>query len=299
MAGKGHKSGFAAIIGRPNVGKSTLINNLIGEKLSIISDKPQTTRNRIQCVLNRPDYQVVFIDTPGIHRPKNKLGEYMVRVAKNALDEVDVIIFIVDVYQGIGGGDRFIAEELRQIKTPVVLAANKIDKVGKIEEAERQAKEFQQQMEFDDMIMISAVDRTNLDRLEHTIVSYLPIGPKYYPDDMITDQPERFIAAELIREKALELLKEEVPHGIGVEIVSFKERQNKNIIDINATIYCEKKSHRGIIIGKGGKMLREIGSRARLDIEKLLGTRIYLELWVKVRKNWRDSAIDLKNLGYE
>ncbi|MGI6189039.1 MAG: GTPase Era [Clostridiales bacterium] len=299
MAGKGHKSGFAAIIGRPNVGKSTLINNLIGEKLSIISDKPQTTRNRIQCVLNRPDYQVVFIDTPGIHRPKNKLGEYMVRVAKNALDEVDVIIFIVDVYQGIGGGDRFIAEELRQIKTPVVLAANKIDKVGKIEEAERQAKEFQQQMEFDDMIMISAVDRTNLDRLEHTIVSYLPIGPKYYPDDMITDQPERFIAAELIREKALELLKEEVPHGIGVEIVSFKERQNKNIIDINATIYCEKKSHRGIIIGKGGKMLREIGSRARLDIEKLLGTRIYLELWVKVRKDWRDSAIDLKNLGYE
>ena len=223
----------------------------------------------------------------------------MVRVAKNALDEVDVIIFIVDVYQGIGGGDRFIAEELRQIKTPVVLAANKIDKVGKIEEAERQAKEFQQQMEFDDMIMISAVDRTNLDRLEHTIVSYLPIGPKYYPDDMITDQPERFIAAELIREKALELLKEEVPHGIGVEIVSFKERQNKNIIDINATIYCEKKSHRGIIIGKGGKMLREIGSRARLDIEKLLGTRIYLELWVKVRKDWRDSAIDLKNLGYE
>ena len=154
-------------------------------------------------------------------------------------------------------------------------------------------------MEFDDMIMISAVDRTNLDRLEHTIVSYLPIGPKYYPDDMITDQPERFIAAELIREKALELLKEEVPHGIGVEIVSFKERQNKNIIDINATIYCEKKSHRGIIIGKGGKMLREIGSRARLDIEKLLGTRIYLELWVKVRKDWRDSAIDLKNLGYE
>ena len=299
MAGKGHKSGFAAIIGRPNVGKSTLINNLIGEKLSIISDKPQTPRNRIQCVLNRPDYQVVFIDTPGIHRPKNKLGEYMVRVAKNALDEVDVIIFIVDVYQGIGGGDRFIAEELRQIKTPVVLAANKIDKVGKIEEAERQAKEFQQQMEFDDMIMISAVDRTNLDRLEHTIVSYLPIGPKYYPDDMITDQPERFIAAELIREKALELLKEEVPHGIGVEIVSFKERQNKNIIDINATIYCEKKSHRGIIIGKGGKMLREIGSRARLDIEKLLGTRIYLELWVKVRKDWRDSAIDLKNLGYE
>jgi GTP-binding protein Era len=299
MAGKGHKSGFAAIIGRPNVGKSTLINNLIGEKLSIISDKPQTTRNRIQCVLNRPDYQVVFIDTPGIHRPKNKLGEYMVRVAKNALDEVDVIIFIVDVYQGIGGGDRFIAEELRQIKTPVVLAANKIDKVGKIEEAERQAKEFQQQMEFDDMIMISAVDRTNLDRLEHTIVSYLPIGPKYYPDDMITDQPERFIAAELIREKALELLKEEVPHGIGVEIVSFKERQNKNIIDINATIYCERKSHRGIIIGKGGKMLREIGSRARLDIEKLLGTRIYLELWVKVRKDWRDSAIDLKNLGYE
>jgi GTP-binding protein Era len=299
MAGKGHKSGFAAIIGRPNVGKSTLINNLIGEKLSIISDKPQTTRNRIQCVLNRPDYQVVFIDTPGIHRPKNKLGEYMVRVAKNALDEVDVIIFIVDVYQGIGGGDRFIAEELRQIKTPVVLAANKIDKVGKIEEAERQAKEFQQQMEFDDMIMISAVDRTNLDRLEHTIVSYLPIGPKYYPDDMITDQPERFIAAELIREKALELLKEEVPHGIGVEIVSFKERQNKNIIDINATIYCEKKSHRGIIIGKGGKMLREIGSRARLDIEKLLGARIYLELWVKVRKDWRDSAIDLKNLGYE
>jgi len=299
MIGREYRSGFAAIIGRPNVGKSTLMNSLVGTKISIISDKPQTTRNRIQCVLSRPDYQVVFIDTPGLHRPRNKLGEYMVRVARSALEEVDVIVFIVDIHDGIGGGDRHIAEELRQVKTPIILVANKIDMVQNIEEAERRARDFWEQAEFDEMIVVSAINRTNLDKLESIIVSYLPVGPKYYPEDMVTDQPERFIVAELIREKALELLKEEVPHGIGVEIISFKERTDKNIIDISATIYCEKKSHRGIIIGKGGNMLREIGSRARADIERLLGTQVFLDLLVKVRQNWRDNLIDLRNLGYE
>jgi len=294
-----HRSGFAAIIGRPNVGKSTLMNSLIGEKISIISDKPQTTRNRIQCVLTRPDYQVIFIDTPGLHKPRNKLGEYMVRVARNTLEEVDVIIFIVDIYEGIGRGDWYIAEELMQIKTPVILVVNKIDRITNIEEAGKTAEEFYKQAEFDELIMVSAINHTNLDKLEEIIVSYLPDGPRYYPEDMITDQPVRFIVAEIIREKTLELLKEEVPHGIGVEVVSFSERQDKNIIDVSATIYCEKKSHKGIIIGKGGNMLREIGSRARADIEKLLGTQIYLDLWVKIRQDWRDNMMDLKNLGYE
>lgn len=296
---QGFRSGFVAIVGRPNVGKSTLMNSMVGEKIAIISDKPQTTRNRIQCVLTRSNYQIIFIDTPGIHKPKNRLGEYMVQVARSALEEVDVVLFIVDIWEGIGSGDRFIAEELRKVKTPVILAANKVDRVESIENARKIAEDFCAWGDFNEVILVSALEGTNLDRLESTIASYLPEGPKYYPDDMITDQPERFIVAELIREKALELLEEEVPHGIGVEITSFKEREDKNIIDIYATIYCEKKSHKGIIIGKGGSMLREIGTRARHDIERLLGTHVYLELWVKVRENWRNNVVDLKNLGYD
>lgn len=281
------------------MGKSTLMNSMVGEKIAIISDKPQTTRNRIQCVLTRPDYQVIFIDTPGIHKPKNRLGEYMVQATRSALEEVDVVLFVVDVWEGIGGGDRFIAEELKKVNTPVIVAANKIDRVKSVEEAQKAAEELRQWGGFDEVILISALNGNNLDKLESTIASYLPEGPKYYPDDMVTDQPERFVVAELIREKALELLEEEVPHGIGVEINSFKERQDKNIIDIYATIYCEKKSHKGIIIGKGGSMLRQIGTRARHDIERLLGTHVYLELWVKVRENWRNNVVDLKNLGYD
>lgn len=296
---QGFRSGFVAIVGRPNVGKSTLMNSMVGEKIAIISDKPQTTRNRIQCVLTRPDYQVIFIDTPGIHKPKNRLGEYMVQATRSALEEVDVVLFVVDVWEGIGGGDRFIAEELKKVNTPVIVAANKIDRVKSVEEAQKAAEELRQWGGFDEVILISALNGNNLDKLESTIASYLPEGPKYYPDDMVTDQPERFVVAELIREKALELLEEEVPHGIGVEINSFKERQDKNIIDIYATIYCEKKSHKGIIIGKGGSMLRQIGTRARHDIERLLGTHVYLELWVKVRENWRNNVVDLKNLGYD
>jgi len=272
---------------------------MVGEKIAIISDKPQTTRNRIQCVLTRSDYQVIFIDTPGIHRPKNKLGEYMVQAARSALEEVDAVLFVVDVWEGIGGGDRFIAEELKKVKTPVILVANKVDRVKSVEDARNMAEDLREWGGFDKAILVSALNGTNLDELEKAIVSYLPEGPKYYPDDMVTDQPERFVVAELIREKALELLEEEVPHGIGVEITSFKERQGKNIIDIHATIYCEKKSHKGIIIGKGGSMLREIGTRARRDIERLLGAHVYLELWVKIRENWRNNVVDLKNLGYD
>lgn len=296
---QGFRSGFVAIVGRPNVGKSTLMNSMVGEKISIISDKPQTTRNRIQCVLTRANYQIIFIDTPGLHKPKNKLGEYMVQVAKGALEEVDVVLFMVDIWEGIGGGDRFIAEELKKVETPVILVANKVDRVESVENAEKMAQELCQEGGFDEVILVSALNGTNLDKLENTIVSYLPEGPKYYPDDMVTDQPERFVVAELIREKALELLEEEVPHGIGVEVTAFKEREDKNIIDIYATIYCEKKSHKGIVIGKGGSMLREIGSRARRDIERLLGVHVYLELWVKVRENWRNNIADLKNLGYK
>lgn len=296
---QGFRSGFVAIVGRPNVGKSTLMNSMVGEKISIISDKPQTTRNRIQCVLTRANYQIIFIDTPGLHKPKNKLGEYMVQVAKGALEEVDVVLFMVDIWEGIGGGDRFIAEELKKVETPVILVANKVDRVKSVENAEKMAQELCQEGGFDEVILVSALNGTNLDKLENTIVSYLPEGPKYYPDDMVTDQPERFVVAELIREKALELLEEEVPHGIGVEVTAFKEREDKNIIDIYATIYCEKKSHKGIVIGKGGSMLREIGSRARRDIERLLGVHVYLELWVKVRENWRNNIVDLKNLGYK
>ncbi|MBM7581835.1 GTP-binding protein Era [Caldicoprobacter guelmensis] len=295
---EGFRSGFVAIVGRPNVGKSTLMNSMVGEKIAIISDKPQTTRNRIQCVLTRPNYQIIFIDTPGIHKPKNRLGEYMVQVARGALEEVDVVLFMVDIYEGIGSGDRFIAEELGKVKTPVILVANKVDRVESVEDARRAAEDFCEEADFDEVLLVSALNGTNLDKLESVIVSYLPEGPKYYPDDMVTDQPERFIVAELIREKALELLEEEVPHGIGVEVTSFKEREDKNIIDIYATIYCEKKSHKGIIIGKGGSMLREIGTRARHDIERLLGTHVYLELWVKVKENWRNNVVDLKNLGY-
>lgn len=292
------RSGFIAIVGRPNVGKSTLMNTLIGEKVAIISDKPQTTRNRIQCILTRKNYQIVFVDTPGIHKPKNKLGEYMIKAAQNSLSDMEAILFVVDAADGIGGGDRQIAEWLKGIHVPVLLAANKMD-IANQEKAREQIKEFKDLGSFTEVVEISAVQKTNIKQLEQKLVSFLPEGPKYYPDDMITDQPERVIIAEIIREKALQSLQEEVPHGIGVEIEKIEEREGKDLVEIHASVVCEKASHKGIVIGKGGRMLKSIGSRAREDIERFLGTKVYLELFVKVKDDWRNDPNTLKNLGYD
>ncbi|WP_429079545.1 GTPase Era [Brassicibacter mesophilus] len=292
-----YKSGFATIIGRPNVGKSTLLNRIIGEKIAIISDKPQTTRNRIQCVYTGDNEQIVFLDTPGIHKPKNKLGEYMVNVSKETLNEVDVILWLVDESTEIGPGDKFIMEQIQNISTPKILVINKIDKL-KNEEVTQIIENYSQYDIFKDIIPISAQEGLGVDRLLRVIVDMLPEGPKYFPEDMITDQPERQIVSEIIREKALNYLDEEVPHGIAVGIDMIKQRENKNIIDINATIYCERESHKGIIIGKGGRKLKGIGKSARLDIENLLGSQIFLTLWVKVEKNWREKEKLIKYFGY-
>lgn len=291
------KSGFVAVIGRSNVGKSTLLNTMIGQKVAIVSDKPQTTRNRIHCVLTRDQYQIVFIDTPGIHRAKNRLSEYMVKTAISTLDEVDVILLVVDIADGVGRGDQRIMELLQDTHTPVIVALNKADKLSE-EELEDRLNKFKENFDFHKPMPVSALVGTNLDRLESSILQHLEEGPKYYPDDMITDQPERVIIAEFIREKALELLRQEIPHGIGVEIASIEERENQNLMDIHATIYVEKKSHKGIVIGKKGQMLKEIGQRARQDIEKLLGCKVYLELWVKITEDWRNSVRVLRDLGY-
>ena len=291
------KSGFVAIIGRSNVGKSTLMNTLIGEKIAITSDKPQTTRNRIQCVLTREDYQIVFVDTPGIHKPKNKLGEYMVRAAENSLSDMELVLFVVDAADGIGQGDRMIAERLKETSVPVILVANKMDIADK-EKAQEQIEGFKKAGEFDDVIEVSATLGTNMQELEQKLVNYLPEGPKYYPDDMITDQPERVILSEIIREKTLNLLKEEVPHGIGVEIEKIEDREDKDLTEVMASIICEKASHKGIVIGKGGKMLKEIGRQARVDLERFLGIQVYLEIFVKVKNDWRNDVNTMRNLGY-
>lgn len=291
------KSGFVTIVGRPNVGKSTLMNYFLGQKISITSNKPQTTRNAIQTVLTRDDCQIVFLDTPGIHKPKHKLGEYMVKVAADTLDEVDVVLYMITPDGEIGPADRHIIEQIKSVKSPVVLVINKIDEADK-EKLIKTIESFNAEYEFSEVVPVSALKGKNLDELMSVIIGKLPEGPKYFPDDTITDQPERFIVSEIIREKALMLLDKEVPHGIAVEIVQMKESENNNIININAAIYCEKESHKGIIIGKNGQMLKRIGSLARNDIEKLLGSRVYLELWVKVRKDWRDDPVFLKSFGY-
>ncbi len=291
------KSGFVAVIGRSNVGKSTLLNTIVGDKIAIVSDKPQTTRNQIRCVLTRDRYQIVFIDTPGIHKAKNRLSEYMVKTALNTLDEVDVILLVLDIGDGIGSGDVRIMEMLRDVRSPVIVALNKADKLSAGELSKRM-EEFEEKYGFDNYLAVSALLGTNLDQLENRILEHLEEGPKYYPDDMITDQPERVIIAELIREKALDLLREEIPHGIGVGITSIQERGDKDLVDIHATIFVEKKSHKGIVIGKKGQMLREIGKRARQDIERLLGAKVYLELWVKITEDWRNSVRMLRDLGY-
>lgn len=293
------KSGFATLIGRPNVGKSTLMNQIIGQKIAITSKKPQTTRNRIQTVYTQEDRgQIVFLDTPGIHKAKNKLGEYMVNVAEHTLNEVDVILWLVEPTTFIGAGERHIAEQLKKTTVPVILIINKTDTVKK-EEVLTFIDAYRKIYDFAEIIPASALHGDNTDTIVDMIFKYLPYGPMFYDEDTITDQPERQIVAELIREKALHALDEEIPHGIAVTIESMKQRKNSKIVDIEATIICERDSHKGIIIGKGGSMLKKIGSNARFEIERLLESKVNLHLWVKVRKGWRDSDIQMKNFGYD
>ncbi|WP_310604666.1 GTPase Era [Anaerosporobacter sp.] len=291
------KSGFVTLIGRPNVGKSTLMNQIIGQKIAITSNKPQTTRNRIQTVYTCEDGQIIFVDTPGIHKAKNKLGEYMVTVAERTLNEVDVILWLVEPSTFIGAGERHIAEQLTRVKTPIILVINKIDTVKK-EEILIFIDAYKDICNFTEIIPVSALNGENKENLMKSIFEHLPEGPQFYDEDTITDQPERQIVAELIREKALRLLDEEIPHGIAVSIESMKERKKGNIVDIDATIVCERDSHKGIIIGKQGAMLKKIGTLARQEIENLLDMKVNLQLWVKVKKDWRDSDFLLKNYGY-
>lgn len=292
------KSGFVSLIGRPNVGKSTLMNCLIGEKIAIISSKPQTTRNKIQSILTTDDMQVIFIDTPGLHKPKSKLGDYMVKSAENTLSNVDIVMYLIEPFEKIKDSDRAILDRLAKVKAPVFLIINKIDTIEK-PELLKVMDAYSKEYPFKEIIPISALKNKNTDELLNAIKKYIPEGPKYFPDDMITDQPERQIVAEIIREKALYLLQDEIPHGIAVEITSMKPRKDKDITDIEATIYCERDSHKGIIIGKQGSMLKKIGSNARRDIERFIAGSVNLQIWIKVKKDWRDSDFLLRNFGYD
>ena len=289
------KSGFVTLIGRPNVGKSTLMNYLIGQKIAITSNKPQTTRNRIQTVLTTDEGQIVFVDTPGIHKAKNKLGEYMVNVAEKTLNEVDVVLWLVEPTTFIGAGEQHIAKQLQRVKTPVILVINKVDSV-KREEILPAIAAYKDIYDFADIVPVSARSGDNTDELLRVIMKYLPYGPQFYDEDTVTDQPERQIVAELIREKALHSLQDEIPHGIAVAIDRMK-MQNK-VMHIDATIICERDSHKGIIIGKQGSMLKKIGSTARYEIERMLDCKVNLKLWVKVKKDCRDSEFLMKNFGY-
>ena len=292
------KSGFVTIIGRPNVGKSTLMNHLIGQKIAITSNKPQTTRNRIQTVYTDMERgQIVFLDTPGIHQAKNKLGEYMVNVAEHTLSEVDVILWLVEPSTFIGAGEQHIIKQLKKTKTPVILIINKVDTVER-EKILEYIDAYRKVFDFAEIVPASALREQNLDTVVDVNFKYLPYGPMFYDEETVTDQPERAIVAEIIREKALHALDDEIPHGIAVYIDRMKERRGQNIIDIDATIVCERDSHKGIIIGKGGSMLKKIGSNARYEMERLLDTQVNLKLWVKVRKDWRDSELMMKNFGY-
>ena len=292
------KSGFVTLIGRPNVGKSTLMNHLIGQKIAITSDKPQTTRNRIQTVYTDDRGQIIFVDTPGIHKAKNKLGEYMVNVAEHTLKDVDVILWLVEPSTFIGAGERHIAEQLNKVKTPIILVINKIDTVKNQDEILTFMAAYKDVCEFAEIVPLSALKEKNTDLLTELIFKYLPYGPQFYDEDTVTDQPMRQIAAELIREKALRLLNDEIPHGIAVTIEGMKERPD-GIMDIDASIVCERDSHKGIIIGKGGNMLKRIGTEARKDIEHMMDIQVNLKLWVKVRKEWRDSELYMKNYCYD
>lgn len=299
------KSGFVTLIGRPNVGKSTLMNRLIGQKIAITSEKPQTTRNRIQTVYTDERGQIIFLDTPGIHKAKNKLGEYMVNAAQRTIEEVDLVLWLVEPTTFIGAGEQLIAEKLRKSKTPVILVINKVDTVKK-EEILTFIAAYKDVCNFTEIVPVSALKGDNTEELIATLYKHLPEGPMYYDADTVTDQPERQIVAELIREKALRLLSDEIPHGIAVTIERMKERPNYReedkaggLMDIDATIVCERESHKGIIIGKGGSMLKKIGTQARREIENLLDCKVNLKLWVKVKKDWRDSDLLLKNYGYD
>ena len=291
------KSGFVSIVGRPNVGKSTLMNNVVGEKIAIMSDKPQTTINTIQAVYTDEEAQVVFLDTPGIHKPKNKLGEFMVKSATDAFKNVDLVLFVVDESKKIGPGDRKIIDDLKNIKTPVVLVLNKIDQLNE-EELFDLMKMYNAEGVFEQIVPISALKGRNINELLKVIKSHLEEGPQYFPDYMITDQPERVLVSELIREKVLHYIHDEVPHGVAVEIERMKSRKDKEIVDISAVIYCERDSHKGIIIGKNGRKLKGIGKSARADIELLLGSQANLQLWVKVKENWRNLQNYVSNFGY-
>lgn len=295
---KGKKTGFVTLIGRPNVGKSTLMNHLIGQKIAITSNKPQTTRNRIQTVYTCERGQIVFLDTPGIHKAKNKLGEYMVNVAERTLNEVDVILWLVEPSTFIGAGEQHIAQQLQKTNTPVILVINKIDTVKK-EEILKFMDAYRKIYHFAEIVPVSALRSQNLETVLDVIFKYLPYGPMFYDEDTVTDQPQRQIVAEMIREKALRCLDEEIPHGIAVSIDRMKERPEGSLFDIDATIICERDSHKGIIIGKGGSMLKKIGSSARFDIENMLEAKVNLKLWVKVKKDWRDSDFMIKNFGYD
>ncbi|MFC0522572.1 GTPase Era [Pontibacillus salicampi] len=291
------KSGFIAIVGRPNVGKSTFMNRVIGQKIAIMSDKAQTTRNKIQGVYTSDDAQLVFIDTPGIHKPKHKLGNFMVNTATQSLNEVDLVLFMINAKEGFGRGDEFIINLLEKVNQPVYLVINKIDEVHP-DELLPIIEEYRTKYDFKEVVPISALQGNNVDHLLQTMVNEMSEGPQYYPEDHITDHPERFVISELIREKALHLTREEVPHSIAVAIDSIEPREDKNTVYVQATIVTERSSQKGIIIGKQGKMLKEIGQRAREDIETLLGTKIYLDLWVKVQKDWRNREGQLTDFGY-
>ncbi len=293
--GDKHKSGFIAVIGRPNVGKSTLINRLIGQKIAIMSDKPQTTRNRILCILTKPEAQFVFLDTPGIHKPKHKLGQYMVKAAEGTLKEVDAIFFVVDATERMGAGEHYILERLNATKRPVILVVNKLDLIER-EKVLPIIANYTEKYSFAGVVPISAKEDVNLDSLLEEAKKYLPEGPQYYPEDMVTDQPERLITAELIREKALQLTRDEIPHAIAVDIDEMTTRNNGTTF-VRATIYVERDSQKGIVIGNHGAMLRQIGGLARKDIEMLLGAKVFLDLWVKVRKDWRNRDHALREFG--
>ena len=291
------KSGFVAIIGRPNVGKSTFLNHVVGQKIAIMSDKPQTTRNKVQGVVTTDDSQLIYIDTPGIHKPKHKLGDHMVKVARNTLREVDIIMFMVNAEEKIGPGDRFIIEMLQNTETPVFLIINKIDLVHPDNLLETIVS-YKSEYDFAEIIPISALSGNNTDRLLEQLKTYLPNGPKYYPDDQVTDHPERFIVSEFIREKVLHLTREEIPHSVAVIIEKIEREEKRDLVHIMATIIVDRDSQKGIVIGKRGALLKEIGTTARHDIEMLLGSKVFLELWVKVQKDWRNKPNRLNELGF-
>ncbi|OAO84479.1 GTP-binding protein Era [Geobacillus stearothermophilus] len=297
MNKEGYKSGFVAIIGRPNVGKSTFLNRVVGQKIAIMSDKPQTTRNKIQGVYTDEDAQIIFIDTPGVHKPKHKLGDFMMKVALNALREVDLILFMVNAEEGFGRGEAFIMERLKEVDTPVFLVINKIDRVHP-DELLPLIDQYKDLHPFAEIVLISALEGNNVERLLEQIKERLPEGPQYYPPDQVTDHPEQFIIAELIREKALHLTREEVPHSIAVVVERIERREETGTVYVGAVIVVERDSQKGIIIGKQGRMLKEIGQRARADIEALLGSKVFLELWVKVQKDWRNRLSQLRDFGF-